>query len=98
MIGRRKGKMAQARAHGEDGQAGGRGQEQGTGRLGGTGRADKLAEGGRWRRHPTGEVKRSAAPRCELPDATPQNKDLNLFVFILSSHSCQLIFFYKNTT
>ena len=76
-MGRREGEMAQARAYGEGGQAGGRGQEQGAGRLGGTGRAGKLAGGGRWRRHPTGEVKRSAVPGCELPDGTPQNKNLN---------------------
>ena len=67
-----------ARAYDEGGQAGGRGQEQGAGRLGGTGRAGKLAGGGRWRRrHPTGEVKRGAAPRYELPDGDPQNKNLN---------------------
>ena len=27
-----------------------------------------------------------------------RNKNLNQFVFILSNHSCQLIFFYKNIT
>ena len=32
---------------------------------------------GRWRRHPTGEVKRGAAPGYELPDGDPQNKNLN---------------------
>ena len=57
--------------YGEGGQAVGRGQEQGAVRLGGTGRAGKLTGGGRWRRHPTGEVKRSDAPGCELLDGTP---------------------------
>ena len=78
MMGRREREGAQARAFGEGGQAGRRGQEQGAGRSGGTGRVDKLAGGGgRWRRHLTGEVKRGAAPGCELPDKAPQNKNLN---------------------
>ena len=76
-MGRRKGEGAQARENSKGGQAGGRGQEQGAGRSGGTGRADKLAGGGRWRRHLTGEVKRGAAPGRELPDGAPQNKNLN---------------------
>ena len=32
---------------------------------------------GRWRRHLTGQVKWGAAPGCELPGGTLQNKNLN---------------------
>ena len=74
-MGRRQWEGEQAQAYGEGGQAGGRGQAQD---ASGTGCADKLeGGGGRRRTHITGEVKRGAAPGCELPDGVPQNKNLN---------------------
>ena len=57
----------------------------------GTGRAGKLTGGGRWRRHPTEEVKRSAAPGCKLPDETRQNKNLIFFNFIQSQLSINFL-------
>ena len=73
-MGRREGEGAQSRECGKYGQAGGRGQVQGAGRSGETGSAGKLAGGGRSRRHLAGEVKRGAAPGCELPDRALQHK------------------------
>ena len=93
---RREGEGAHALACGEGGQAGKRRQGQGAGRSGRTGCAGKLTGGGRWRRHPMGKVKQGAAPGCELPDGALQNENLN--VFILSSYSCQLIFFVNGLT